>query len=230
MISFLSLTSSSSLSSAQIISIIQQTADMAALNNIIFPFLSLPAELRNSIYLNLLLGSPRPDAPRYPQILQTCKQINHEATGILYAENIVRVCISSSDVLVNNLSLFSTDIPLQRIETLEIHICPMSQSWDYVAVEPRELRANVLALCHSLAGHHALKKLSINLVWKVQLNSGPHYCYSTHGDPDEETWILSPFFLLQNIKSVDIRSSIPFDVYRNLMDKMHGEYEWEETV
>ncbi|KAA6409401.1 MAG: hypothetical protein FRX48_06954 [Lasallia pustulata] len=204
---------------------------MAALNNNIFPFLSLPGELRNPIYRHLLVGGPRLNNPRYAQILRTCKQINREATGILYAENIVRIAISSSDVLVYGLPLFSTGIPLQRIERLEIHIRPLSLSWDYKAVEPRELEANVLALCRSWPKHHALKTVTINIVWGVQSNISPqHYYYSTHGDPDEEAWILSPFSLLQDIKSVRIRSSIDAEVYRNLMDEMHGENEWEETV
>ncbi|KAA6415891.1 MAG: hypothetical protein FRX48_00610 [Lasallia pustulata] len=153
---------------------------MAALNNIIFAFLSLPAELRNPIYRHLLVGGPRSNDPRYAQILRTCKQINREATGILYAENIVRMLISSTDVLVYELPLFSTGIPLQRIERLEIHIRPRSQSWDYKAVEPLELEANILALCRSWPKNHALKKLTINLVWEVQSNFSPqHYYYST---------------------------------------------------
>ncbi|KAA6408163.1 MAG: hypothetical protein FRX48_07905 [Lasallia pustulata] len=204
---------------------------MAALNNNIFPFLSLPGELRNPIYRHLLVGGRRFNAFRYAQILRTCKQINREATGILYAENIVRISISSSDVLVHGLPQFSTGIPLQRIERLYIYIRPRSQSWDYKAVEPLELEVNILALCRSWPKNHALKRLAINLVWEVQSNVIPqHYYHSTHGDPDEEVWILSPFSLLQNIESVSIRSSIPADVHRNLMIEMHGENEWEETV
>ena len=67
-----------------------------------FPFLSLPSELRNNIY-RLLLTSSSPEiasSPNilltrtsnallniHPALLLTCRQINAEATSILYAEN-----------------------------------------------------------------------------------------------------------------------------------------------
>ncbi|KAM0350688.1 hypothetical protein ACHAPU_003180 [Fusarium lateritium] len=71
--------------------------------------LTLPAEIRLSIYRHLLVSThlpvlcPIPDGFRivneepfhpesglFPQILQTCKMINNEATSMLYSENLFR--------------------------------------------------------------------------------------------------------------------------------------------
>jgi hypothetical protein len=57
-------------------------------------FLTLPGEIRNQIY-HLLLIIPPPGIPRslgggpkiYPQILNACRQIYHEAIEILYGKN-----------------------------------------------------------------------------------------------------------------------------------------------
>ncbi|KAA6410578.1 MAG: hypothetical protein FRX48_06000 [Lasallia pustulata] len=195
---------------------------MAALNNICFPFLSLPAELPNLVYRHLLLGDEDFKVSRYAQILRTCKQINREATGILYTENVVRIFVSSVDICAYKLPLFSTNIPLQRIETLEVHIRAR-----FPLREPRELKANVLALCRHWPKHHALKKLTIAVTWEEPTNHSGYYPLS---NPRYETEILSPFSLLRNIKSITIRYSNPTDVYRKLMDSMHSENEWEETV
>lgn len=59
-------------------------------------FFDLPAELRNQIYLELLtlqnIG-PFNRAVCWPEILATCKQINHEAGDMLYANNTVDITI-----------------------------------------------------------------------------------------------------------------------------------------
>ena len=59
-----------------------------------FPFLDLHPELRNIVYRELLVtdypASFRP-LKCYPEILATCHQINHEATGILYGLNKVHL-------------------------------------------------------------------------------------------------------------------------------------------
>lgn len=59
-----------------------------------FPFLDLHPELRNIVYRELLVVDyPASFAPLkcHPEILATCHQINHEATGILYGLNKVRL-------------------------------------------------------------------------------------------------------------------------------------------
>lgn len=56
-----------------------------------FRFLDLPPEMRNLVYSHLLTVrlhcSCCQDWFCYPEILRTCRQINHEAKDILYAEN-----------------------------------------------------------------------------------------------------------------------------------------------
>lgn len=59
-----------------------------------FPFLDLHPELRNIVYHELLVADyPTSFAPLkcHPEILATCHQINHEATGILHGLNKVRL-------------------------------------------------------------------------------------------------------------------------------------------
>ncbi|KAL8832801.1 MAG: hypothetical protein Q9170_004746 [Blastenia crenularia] len=80
-----------------------------------FLFLSLPLELRRPIYTELLIPSTlssgsviesrkiwhdrhglQKHIPVYPQILLANKQVNAEATAILYEENILKIDISSA--------------------------------------------------------------------------------------------------------------------------------------
>jgi len=59
-----------------------------------FPFLNLHPELRNIVYRELLVTDyPASFTPLkcHPEILATCHQINHEATGILYGLNKVHL-------------------------------------------------------------------------------------------------------------------------------------------
>ncbi|KAL8852684.1 MAG: hypothetical protein Q9221_002444 [Calogaya cf. arnoldii] len=89
----------------------------APLHNGPFPFLSLPLEIRHQIYSELLIASvsstskteteiiwhdrenrhrPRIHLYIYPKILQANKQINAEATPILYAHNKFKIAICST--------------------------------------------------------------------------------------------------------------------------------------
>ncbi|KAF7192763.1 hypothetical protein HII31_05904, partial [Pseudocercospora fuligena] len=66
----------------------------AAAGDKTFPFLDLPAELRNDIYHQLLVAEPNPVTGRtagHPEILRTCKQIHEEATGILYNKHTLKL-------------------------------------------------------------------------------------------------------------------------------------------
>ncbi|KAI5366410.1 hypothetical protein Slin15195_G079300 [Septoria linicola] len=62
-------------------------------------FLDLPAELRNFIYEALL--TLRDSFSCFPQILQTSKEVNREATTILYGENYIDVKIYPDGVFVH---------------------------------------------------------------------------------------------------------------------------------
>ncbi|KAL8799295.1 MAG: hypothetical protein Q9182_005999 [Xanthomendoza sp. 2 TL-2023] len=81
-----------------------------------FPFLSLPLELRIHIYLQLLVSDPKDSPPEeplllwhdrngrggkslgiYPQILRTSKQINVEATPLLYERNKFQLSLLSHE-------------------------------------------------------------------------------------------------------------------------------------
>ena len=62
------------------------------------PFLALPPELRNKIYIYLqILTQSEASNKRFcwPQILATCRRINKEATGILYGSNVMNIEIGS---------------------------------------------------------------------------------------------------------------------------------------
>ncbi|SLM36869.1 hypothetical protein LPUS_06569 [Lasallia pustulata] len=214
---------------------------MAALNNTISPLLSLPAEVRNIIYRHLLIGGRAATAAPHAQILRTCKQINHEATGILYAENVFRLFIDWRNVLVYKFPLFSvdrsflnpydpdlsyvppplsTDIPLHRVEKLAVYIRVLfkARPHEYLVVE--KLIRNVRRLCRHWPEDHALKKLSTSIFWLPPAYSDRNV-YLT--DLLEEERILEPFFELQNIESVTIRGAM------RARDAMHGEHEWEDV-
>ncbi|KAA6416012.1 MAG: hypothetical protein FRX48_00731 [Lasallia pustulata] len=213
------------LDSTQIITVIHQTADMTGLNNTIFPFLSLPGEIRNIIYEHLLIGGRDATANPHTQILRTCKQVNHEATGILYAENVFKLFVNWHSVLAYKVPLFSldqlylsadipdfsnvppffTDIPLQRVEKLEVHIRGLFKPFDPENLEELKLTETVLRLCRHWPKHHALKELSTFFVWHPPVYLGPDVFFSY---PPEEAMVLEPFSELQNIQSVTIRGSM----------------------
>ncbi|SMR51385.1 unnamed protein product [Zymoseptoria tritici ST99CH_1E4] len=68
-----------------------------------FRFLDLPPELRNHIYRELLaLPAASSDRGCYPQILAASKQINDEATGLLYEDNFIHVHILPDGVFARN--------------------------------------------------------------------------------------------------------------------------------
>ncbi|SLM33677.1 hypothetical protein LPUS_00809 [Lasallia pustulata] len=208
---------------------------MAAPSSIIFPFLSLPAELRNVIYRHLLVGGPDTTAPPHAQILRTCKQVNHEATDILYAENTFNLYVDFQKVLVYKFPLFftdtpiisypprgfsihipfsahipdylnpppfSTDIPLHRVEKLEVHIRGLFRDYDYGNFHVSEIERSVLRLCSHWPKHHALKKLTTTITWG---DFGPGIYLI---DPEVEAMLLEPFSMLQNIQSVSIRGAL----------------------
>ncbi|CZT17635.1 uncharacterized protein RCC_03472 [Ramularia collo-cygni] len=111
-----------------------------------FPFLSLPPELRNIIYEELLIK--RPDSPiRHPQILRTCKAIRDEATDILYAENYITVHVHSDRIEVSGIRCAGGYNPAgdsralkdSRPEKVEEIIWPnfLRQAW-HIALEAPE--------------------------------------------------------------------------------------------
>ncbi|KAF5664123.1 hypothetical protein FHETE_7232 [Fusarium heterosporum] len=104
--------------------------------------LTLPAEIRLTIYRHLLVSAhlsvlcPIPDGFRivneepfhpesrlYPQILQTCKMINNEATSMLYSENLFR-----RNFYWPNLLRFSDDIDFAP--THNSGLSPLVQRFD----------------------------------------------------------------------------------------------------
>ncbi|SLM38474.1 hypothetical protein LPUS_08693 [Lasallia pustulata] len=204
---------------------------MAALNSIIFPFLSLPAELRIIIYRHLLVGGPENTALPHTQILRICKQVNHEAAAILYAENTFKLFVDWRKVLLYKFSLFSTDtpilstatppfstgIPLHRIEKLEVHIRGLFRYYDYESFYVSEMERTVLRLCRHWPKHHALKTLTIIITWYAPGDFGPGIPLI---GPELEAMMLEPFSMLQNIQSVSIRGAL------SAQDAMqHGEHE-----
>jgi hypothetical protein len=70
-------------------------------------FLDLPREIRNMIYeysLKVLPGQ----TTCHPQILATCKQINREASGFLYDDNVTTIEIFSDRVETCGVSVNSS--------------------------------------------------------------------------------------------------------------------------
>jgi hypothetical protein len=64
-----------------------------------FDFLGLPPELRNRIYRELLVL--RDSFTCQPQIVRVCKQINGEASSILYGDNLIEVKVFNDGVFAH---------------------------------------------------------------------------------------------------------------------------------
>ncbi|KAI7182730.1 hypothetical protein KC363_g8618 [Hortaea werneckii] len=68
----------------------------------VFRFLDLPVEMRNLVYRELLVWpSDRPERC-WPQILRTCRQVNYEATDIIYTENVAKVEVEIEDAALED--------------------------------------------------------------------------------------------------------------------------------
>lgn len=79
-----------------------EAARVEALRSFPFRFLDLAPELRNMVYEELLTideGS----LTCHPQILRTCKEIQGEATSILYAANPFYIEVSEKGILANDI-------------------------------------------------------------------------------------------------------------------------------
>lgn len=73
-----------------------------------FRFLDLPPELRNMVYRELLAMDPAPAgqlaSPKcHPQILCASKEVNGEASGILYGNNVIEVTIHPTGVYAHGI-------------------------------------------------------------------------------------------------------------------------------
>jgi hypothetical protein len=110
-----------------------------------FPFLSLPAELRNQIYdLSLpheqtfAIGSWRPNTrPMQPALTQVCKQIRSEALPMFVAKNQFRVKASTDFARRTGSTQISRPISF-LLQSLEIEICPYSSTYSLAVVKDLE--------------------------------------------------------------------------------------------
>ena len=143
---------------------------------------------------------------------------------MLYAENVVPVLVSSRHVLFFKLPLLST-FPLQRVVRMEIHMQVVFNFWDYDEINPKKVREHVKELCQVLAKHHSLKELTLRITWAAPSDFGMSY-----SDHFVEESILSQFFVLRNIPTVNIDASTSEVFNRKLREAMQSPKEEEDTV
>jgi hypothetical protein len=109
--------------------------------------LSLPAELRLRIYSFALAPTGsiylhRTSTKRYavtpstisPALLATCRQINYEASGVLYTENVVHIAVDGHDTswpAINEARL--PQFVLQKLE----HLCVLLDCTSVLWANPR---------------------------------------------------------------------------------------------
>ena len=155
-----------------------------------FPFLNLPPELRNRVYRELLVL--RNTFTCHPQILGTAKNINKEASGILYGDNLIDINVYYAGVYTHGkrCGSYRPEIDLTQLpkslydQTTDLKWPYFIRRAQFVRFETLALRQQrtaghmhsligtlhhiVYSLCCFLQGNHRLRSLRLNLGWLVQ--------------------------------------------------------------
>lgn len=195
------------------------------------PLLRLPAELRNRIY-ELVLVSPEPATiagrknyfSSSPQILRTCRQINNEATAILYSDN-VAICrvddISASldhgrffmDGIYDDYNVawtkdsFDVDQSLSElIRRFRRYRIVIDHVWKGVQAHDRrtlqDIRRSLRAFCKYLGTGPALSSIEISFDFsRVSAGAGSH-------SPEEFQWVLEPLRMLRAVDTVTFDENV----------------------
>ncbi|KAK3707020.1 hypothetical protein LTR37_012352 [Vermiconidia calcicola] len=144
-----------------------------------FRFLDLPPEYRTEVYRYLLTFVDSWTC--YPQILATCKQIQQEATKVLYGNNLIEVNISLGTVKAHRHACGSFD-PYGRGEVRDLSElkwpaflrralfvrCTLAPYWlthnAYQQARHSATISQVLySLCSFLKGEHQLRSMELDL-------------------------------------------------------------------
>lgn len=102
--------------------------------NLKFPFLKLPAELRNIIYKLVLVATPTTTVTSrtQPPLTKVCKQVRNEALSIYYAYNQFLVTVSDKSLGANerfhNLSMES----ISKLRTLDFYWTINKRAFDKI--------------------------------------------------------------------------------------------------
>lgn len=165
----------------------------AADNDRSFRFLGLPPELRDMVYREVLTiqspSAPGSSPKCHPQILRTSKAVNQEASGILYGFNVIEIIVQPSGIFAHGMQCGTylpqtpetTDTKLRKIGDLvwpgfprrvrsvkatNFNMLPGQGSRTEVP-NPGTLHSILFSLCTFLQDSHALRSLTVDLVWFV---------------------------------------------------------------
>jgi len=180
-------------------------------NDFAFRFLDLPPEMRNMIYRELLVF--KESWYCHPQILATCRQVNEEATSILYADNLIKIKIYADGVFTHGkrcgdyspgYPYRSLDPPairdfrqlawpayLHRVQHLRIAVVELTWNRKRMA----SISNSVASVCSTLASDHSLRSLHVDI-----------QRLSTNGVQGNVETVLYPLRLLRKIPSASVTS------------------------
>lgn len=136
------------------------------------PLLSLPAELRNCVYREVIVNR-KPHEGNNPQLLVTCKQVHGEAADLLHTENEINISINctmkqadnylygrrhSVDAEHTNMSIHTQQwmmVDAPNLHAKQYELVPMLRLTDTMTAWPSYLR-NIerLRLKITVAGRH----------------------------------------------------------------------------
>lgn len=168
-----------------------------------FRFLNLSPELRNTIYEELLILQNSFSCT--PQILATCKQINKEATSVLYGDNLIEAKIYPDGIIAHGRRC-GTYVPasfhpgrsfssliwpsyLRRVQHLNITTISLPFWGDWLI----PLSNTVFSLCSFLGADHDLRSLQLDLRW-----------FASHDVTDQIGFVLHSLRLLGPVPRVQI--------------------------
>ena len=190
-----------------------------------FDFLGLPPELRNRIYRELLVL--RDSFTCQAQALRTCKQINSEASSILYGDNLVEIRVFEDGVFTHGKKCgnYETDYApgiqtqqnkgkmirwpqfIRPVQFLRLSIVRYQhRAARAMGLAPRlgALHYILYSLCLFLSQDYRLRSLVLDL---TELRSAfEHHGVVSHFDDDLDT-ALSPLRLLLPIREMRIEGT-----------------------
>lgn len=187
-----------------------------------FPFLELPAEIRQTIYRHLLRTEGPTDMYTanllHPQIMCTCRQILVEGRGVLYGENVLQIdvwsFISKFQGIFFETCCTQPDTTRNRfLRTKQFEIVfeggPNSLAWHFqtMYVDRRGLfYAAARTACRLLCKLDHLQSLSLDVSPMPEI-----YCKSD---------VVQAFAMLRNVSRLTVHGVLGYAV-RFLEDRVH---------
>ena len=153
-----------------------------------FDFLELSPENRNNVYRHLLVLENSWTCS--PAILATCKQVNEEASSILYGDNLIEVRLRDRNVQAHGKSCGLTEEPtgwqqdgalkwpgfLRRAQWLQFSVA----KWRWHTHSRERVQYILYSLCSFLARGHRLRSFELDIQDLHLAPTDPEYAQVTY--------------------------------------------------